>query len=152
MLWAPSCYSLMFKVWKLKSVLFLFLPSRPSSWMCLPRIAEPLHGFSNDQVDRCGSKEVDPLHEWSCGKKKWIELPSGKQSHSDCWNDIPSFNRKYIDSIRVPHFPASYVRLPECNQFPQMFDQSFWGGFLSTQNPCEPRKIPLTFHEILVVQ
>ncbi len=29
----------------------------------------------------------------------------GKRSHSDCWN-IPMFNRKYIDSIRV-HFPAS---------------------------------------------
>ena len=25
-----------------------------------------------------------------------------------------TFNRKYIDSIRGPHFPASYVSLPEC--------------------------------------
>ena len=24
------------------------------------------------------------------------DLPSGKRSHSDCWNDIPIFNRKYI--------------------------------------------------------
>ena len=33
-------------------------------------------------------------------------LPSGKRSHSDCWN-IPIFNRKYMDSIRGPHFPAT---------------------------------------------
>ena len=39
-------------------------------------------------------------------------IPSGKRSHSDCWN-IPIFNRNIIDSIRV-HFPASYVSLPEC--------------------------------------
>ena len=28
--------------------------------------------------------------------------------HIAGWN-IPVFNRKYIDSIRGPHFPASYV-------------------------------------------
>ena len=37
--------------------------------------------------------------------------PLGKRSHSDCWNDIPMFNRKYIDSIQGPHFPASYLSL-----------------------------------------
>ena len=30
------------------------------------------------------------------------------------YRNIPIFNRKYIDSIRGPHFPASYVTLPEC--------------------------------------
>ena len=30
--------------------------------------------------------------------------------HIAGWNDIPIFHRKYIDSIRGPHFPASYVR------------------------------------------
>ncbi len=36
--------------------------------------------------------------------------------HIAGWN-IPIFNRKYIDSIRGPHFPASYIRLPECILF-----------------------------------
>ena len=45
------------------------------------------------------------------GGRLAIVLHSGKRSHSHCWN-IPMFNRKYIDSIRV-HFPASYVGLPE---------------------------------------
>ena len=44
-----------------------------------------------------------------------MQVPSGKQSHSDCWN-IHILNRKYIDSSQRVHFPASYVnvRLPEC--------------------------------------
>ncbi len=55
-------------------------------------------------------------HLWQgCGPFKGVwNIPSGKRSHSDCWN-ITIFNRKYIDdSIRGPHFPTSYVRLPEC--------------------------------------
>ena len=35
------------------------------------------------------------------------------KDHIAGWNDIPMFNRKYIDSIRGPHFPASYVSFPE---------------------------------------
>ena len=34
--------------------------------------------------------------------------------HIAGWN-FPMFNWKYIDSIRGPHVPDSYVRLPECN-------------------------------------
>ena len=42
------------------------------------------------------------------------QLPSGKRSHSDGWNDIPIFQQEiHSSSIRV-HFLASYVRLPEC--------------------------------------
>ncbi len=41
------------------------------------------------------------------------KLPSSKRSHGWQWK-IPIFNREYIDSIRGPHFPASYGSLPEC--------------------------------------
>ena len=40
---------------------------------------------------------------------KTMDTRPGKRSHSDCWN-FPIFNRnfrKYIDSIRGPHFPAT---------------------------------------------
>ena len=36
----------------------------------------------------------------------WVEI---HHDHIAGWN-IPIFNRKCIDSIRGPHFPASYVR------------------------------------------
>ncbi len=44
------------------------------------------------------------------------------------------FNRKYIDSIRV-HFPACYVRLPEC---------SFQGVYLFRKN-CPPNRFHSPF-------
>ena len=41
------------------------------------------------------------LYQWS--RFRAMHIPSGKGSHSDCWNS-PMLNGKYIDSIRV-HFP-----------------------------------------------
>ena len=51
-------------------------------------------------------------------------VPSGKLYNIAGWN-IPNFNRKYIDSIRGPHFPGiRYVSLPKGNGYP---------GFLCNQ-------------------
>ncbi len=48
-----------------------------------------------------------PLVKW------WV--PGLVNDHIASWLEYPPFfNRKYIDSIRGRHFPASYVRLREC--------------------------------------
>ena len=51
-----------------------------------------------------GRTERDSRAVKTFSRQSSISLPSGKRSHG--WK-ITMFNRKYIDSIRGPHFPAT---------------------------------------------
>ena len=77
-------------------------------------------------VDRCFSEIPiggEPVNRWTFGslKNSRVYTLSGKRSHSCSWNDIPMFNRKYLDSIRGLHFPASYLNFQGCMYLFQIF-------------------------------
>ncbi len=80
-------------------------------------LPDPLRGGGGKQCWTCQFRATEAVrHSLLIFSKKHAPGYPLVNDHIASWNDIPIFNRKYIDSIRV-HFPASYVSLPEFMSF-----------------------------------
>ena len=71
-------------------------------------LQESLENIINTMGTLLGVHPIVPWYMETSPEQKYPLV----NDHIAGWNDIPIFNRKYIFIEKVPHFPASYVRLP----------------------------------------